>query len=293
MIKSMTAIAAVETTKDSVRAAANIRTYNARHLDIQLRISHGYPLIEERVKEMIGKRLTRGRVEVSIQIRDESEPNYQVEVDTARLNAYQSVIPQLEKRFQVSGAISMDFLLNSSGIIKLREPEKDVNEAWPAVEICLKQALDDLEAMRKKEGDFIARDFVNRLAYIETCIETVRKATADLLSSYQDRLKNRIDALTKGMVEIDTGRIAQEAAFLADRSDISEEIVRVDSHLKQFRDTMAAPEPAGRKLNFLLQEFTREFNTMGVKAGNADLSHIVVDVKTELEKIREQVQNVE
>ena len=154
----------------------------------------------------------------------------------------------------------------------MREPEKDVNEAWPAVEICLKQALDDLEAMRKKEGDFIARDFVNRLAYIETCIETVRKATADLLSSYQDRLKNRIDALTKGMVE---------------------EIVRVDSHLKQFRDTMAAPEPAGRKLNFLLQEFTREFNTMGVKAGNADLSHIVVDVKTELEKIREQVQNVE
>ena len=147
--------------------------------------------------------------------------------------------------------------------------------------------------MRKKEGDFISQDFKKRLKYIEQTLNKIKRASKDLLSHYQEKLKERMAALTQGIVEIESSRIAQEAAFLADRSDISEEIVRARSHLKQFRDIMTASEPSGRKLNFLLQEFTREFNTMGVKAGNADVSHMIVGVKTELEKIREQVQNVE
>ena len=158
---------------------------------------------------------------------------------------------------------------------------------------CIDVALDDLDAMRKREGDVIARDFDDRLKYIEKSLREIQKASSGLLPIYQERLKDRLSSLTNGMVEIDPGRIAQEAAFYADKSDISEEIVRTHSHLKQFRTIMAAEEHAGRKLNFLLQEFLREFNTMGAKAGNADISHIIVAVKSELEKIREQVQNVE
>ncbi|MBW2606785.1 MAG: DUF1732 domain-containing protein [Deltaproteobacteria bacterium] len=147
--------------------------------------------------------------------------------------------------------------------------------------------------MRSKEGNFIAADITKRLDYIENCLTQIKDKSHDLLAYYQQRLKERIDSLTKGIVEIELGRIAQEAAFLADRSDISEEIVRAASHLKQFRDIADSEESSGRKLNFLLQELNREFNTMGSKTEKAHISHIVVDVKSELEKIREQVQNVE
>jgi len=147
--------------------------------------------------------------------------------------------------------------------------------------------------MRKTEGDFIAGDFIKRLDYIEKAMAEIEEKSGSLLPYYQERLKERISALTRGIVDIDPGRISQEAAMLADRSDISEEIVRAKSHIGQFRAITDAEEPSGRKLNFLLQEFNREFNTMGSKTGNADVSHIIVNVKSELEKIREQVQNVE
>ena len=139
----------------------------------------------------------------------------------------------------------------------------------------------------------MARDFVARLEAIEAMLQQIAAQAADLPEIYCQRLETRIEALTHGMVEIDQARIAQEAALLADRSDISEEIVRARSHIQQFRTFVAAQEPAGRKLNFLLQEFNREFNTMGSKTGNQKVSHIIVDVKSEIEKIREQVQNVE
>lgn len=139
----------------------------------------------------------------------------------------------------------------------------------------------------------MAKDLEARLDDIQAAIDHIEKQTDGLLAFYQDRLKERISALTKGLVELDPGRIAQEAALLADKSDISEEITRAKSHIQQFKGIMAAEEPGGRKLNFLLQEFNREFNTMGSKAGNADLSHLIVTVKSELERIREQVQNIE
>ncbi len=293
MIHSMTAFARAETSTEKLAVTVEIRTYNSRYLDVQLRIPHGYTSIEEPIRGLVSKRLTRGRIEIAIQMRDTSAPNYEVDIDTPRAEAYQKVISRLKEMLPVSDALSLDFLIGSGGIIQLMEPEKDVQAAWPVVQSCLENALDDLETMRKTEGDFIAQDFLKRLTYIEKSIKQIKNASADLPLKYRERLQDRISDLTKGLVEIDTGRIAQEAAFLADRSDISEEIVRVGSHLQQFRDIMSAPESSGRKLNFLLQEFAREFNTMGAKAGSADISHIIVDVKTELEKIREQVQNVE
>jgi uncharacterized protein (TIGR00255 family) len=147
--------------------------------------------------------------------------------------------------------------------------------------------------MKQAEGAALKADLDQRLGFIEDCIARVAEKTDGMLFLYQEKLKTRIVALTQGMVDIDPARIAQEAAFIADRSDISEELVRAKSHLNQFRQLMAATEPAGRSLNFLLQEFNREFNTMGSKAGDAGIAHMIVSAKTELEKIREQIQNVE
>jgi uncharacterized protein (TIGR00255 family) len=184
-------------------------------------------------------------------------------------------------------------VVGAGGIIKPVDKLPNEDGAWSAVKDCICLALDDLEAMRKKEGNFMAEDFRRRLDFINGGLKQIRKNAGDLLVLYQDRLKERISTLTQGMVEIDPARIAQEAAFLADRSDISEEIVRAESHLDHFEQIMDSDEPAGRKLNFLLQELNREFNTMGSKIANAEVAHLIIDIKSELEKIREQAQNVE
>jgi uncharacterized protein (TIGR00255 family) len=147
--------------------------------------------------------------------------------------------------------------------------------------------------MRAGEGAFLKEDFSKRLEIIEEANLNIEKNKDDLTAVYQSKLKERIKKITKGMVEIEPGRLAQEAAFIADRSDIAEEIVRAESHLKQFVNILDSDEPVGRKLNFLLQELHREYNTMGVKVGNAEIAQTIVDIKTELEKIREQVQNIE
>ena len=147
--------------------------------------------------------------------------------------------------------------------------------------------------MRQKEGDFIRKDFDQRLTHIEQKLNEIETSVQDLPEKYREKLQARVETLTKGIVELDPARIAQEACLLAERADISEEIVRAKSHIKQFKSIMGGNEPAGRKHNFLLQEFNREFNTMGAKVGHATAAHTIVDVKSEIEKLREQVQNIE
>jgi uncharacterized protein (TIGR00255 family) len=202
-------------------------------------------------------------------------------------------LAQLSDKLDLEDDISVDHLLSMGGMIKPVEKMDESDGIWLAAKECLTRALNDLETMRGKEGDFIADDLLARLDFIETCLIEIRDDSSDLLNRYQERLKERIAALTQETVELDPGRLAQEAAYLADRSDISEEIVRAESHVKQFRHIMDSEEPGGRKLNFLLQELHREFNTIGSKIGHADTTHRIVNVKAELEKIREQIQNVE
>ncbi|MBW1835659.1 MAG: YicC family protein [Deltaproteobacteria bacterium] len=293
MIKSMTAFARLEKIKDKPNITIEIRSYNSRHLDIALRIPHGCLPLEDKIKGLVSERIVRGRIEIAVQIRENSDETYEFEINEATAAAYHKALVQLKERFNIGTEISLDLLAGASGIIKPAELERDLETLWRIIKDGMIEALNDLDEMRAKEGSFIGRDFSKRLDYIEQCIDQIEKNTGDLLLYYQDRLKERIAVLTNGMIEIDSGRIAQEAAHIADKSDISEEIVRVQSHIKQFREIMSSDEPGGRKLNFLLQEFNREFNTMGAKAASVNVSHIIVEVKSELEKLREQVQNVE
>jgi len=293
MIKSMTAFAAAENTVDELAVKIEIRSYNSRHLDIFLRVPPAYQPLEEKIKGLISDRVARGRLEIRMQIDDSSEEAQELEVDLPRAEALVAAFRELKSRFDIKNEITLEALLGAGGIIKTVERSQKEDVVWPAVKDCIEFALDDLEAMRQKEGDFIAKDFKQRLKFLKACLKKIRKNSSDLLPHYQERLKERIAILTQGSVELDPARIAQEAAFLADRSDISEEIVRAESHLDQFDQIMNAVEPAGRKLNFLMQELNREFNTMGSKIGNAEVAYLIIDVKSELEKIREQIQNVE
>ena len=293
MIKSMTAYASAEKTVGDLKVAIEIRSYNSRHMDMFFRIPSPYQFMEDKLKELIGTRIARGRLEIRLQIEDRSNEAAALEIDEARANALMAIFDQLKTQYKLKDEVTLNMLINAGGIIKPIEKPPKEEMIWSLVKDCALLALEDLEAMRRTEGDFIASDFRQRLDFISDCLEQIKEGSAHLLAQYQQRLTDRIAALTQNIVELDPARVAQEAAFLADRSDISEEITRATSHLNQFEQIMQAPEPAGRKLNFLLQEFNREFNTMGSKIGDARIAHLVIDVKSELEKIREQIQNIE
>jgi len=289
----MTGYARVEKTNKGFMVIFEIRSYNSRHLDIVLRVPHGYHLLEDKIRSLIAKRVTRGHIEAKVQIKNDFDEGYDYEINMPKAKAYHDALRRLKNDFNLDPEISVDLLAREDGVIMTTERNRNIEADLPAIEDCINNAIDDLDAMRRKEGDFIAKDFHGRLNFIEQSIEKIEKESDNLLSYYQERLKERISVLTKGVAEIEPVRIAQEAAFLADKSDISEEILRAKSHIKQFRDTIDSDESAGRKLNFLLQEFNREFNTMGSKVQSANISHMIVEVKSELEKIREQLQNVE
>ena len=289
----MTAFARAEKTENQMTVQVEIRSFNSKYLDIVVRIPQVYVSLEDRVKSLITAHLARGRVEVRISVKNDAESAVAFELDVAKAKAYYDILAKLKTELNLSSEIAIEQFLGAGGFVQPAEVINDLEKDWRVIQEGINIALADLVAMRQKEGDFISDDLERRLNHIEKSVAIIEKDANNLLPIYQERLKERITNLTRGLVEIDPARTAQEAAFLADRSDISEEITRAKSHLAQFRSIMQSDEPAGRKLNFLLQEFNREFNTMSAKVGNAALSHIIVDVKAEIEKLREQVQNVE
>jgi len=289
----MTAFARAESITAGLNVNIEIRSVNSRHLDLNVRLPSRYLGLEERIRSALVQQLTRGRIDIRMQIQDKTAESLAFEIDEIRASAYHQALDSIREKFNIDAPISLDAIVDAGGSIKPVEHEPDLAACQPAVDDCLAQALTELVAMRAAEGKFLARDFDKRLTFVEKRVKAIEADSADLPAQYQRRLQDRIAALTQGIVAIDPDRIAQEAALLADRSDISEELVRIYSHIEQFRSLMKAPEPAGRKLNFLLQEFNREFNTIGSKTGKAGVAHIVVEVKAELEKLREQVQNVE
>jgi uncharacterized protein (TIGR00255 family) len=288
----MTAYARAETSTDEFGAVAEIRSVNSRHLDIALRLPSGYLPLEDSIKGLITERLNRGRVEVKLQVRNDSEETLRFQIDTRRAQSYRKILDRLKDEYHMVPQMPFGFLIDS-GIVIPVEIQMDAEQCWSNIQPCISEALDRLVDMRIREGDFIAGDIRKRLDALEDLVRRIDRETNGLIERCQQRLKERIENLTKGLVELDPSRIAQEAAFFASRSDISEELVRASSHIRQFREIMETDEPTGQKLNFLLQELHRECNTMGSKTEKATISHIVVEIKSELEKIREQVQNIE
>lgn len=292
MLKSMTAYASVEQTDQDLTVCTEIRTYNSRHLDVALRLPPRYLSFEETLKKMVATAFVRGRVEVRIKIQTGGDAACDYQADISKAKAYLSAANQLKEQLKLSSELPLAQLLAVPGMLVPSETQ-NIEGHLPLVSACLQQSLDAVNKMRQTEGDYLGQDLLQRLDFIEQGLGQIESAAQRLVAQYRDRLQARIETLTRGIVELDSARIAQESAILADRSDISEEIVRSRSHVKQFRTILKADEPAGRKLNFLLQEFNREFNTMGAKVGQAEVAHSIVDIKAEIEKLREQIQNIE
>ena len=293
MIKSMTAFSSVEKHQDNVTAQVEIRSYNSRHLDLNVRMTYGYMAVEEKLRSLVAEYIVRGRVEIKVGIQDASQTGYAFDVDAPKARAFFDALTELKGHLGTTAEIPLELVVSKGEVIRPLDQARDVDRAWGVVEICAKEALSELDAMRLREGENLADDVAMRLKKIEENLVEIEDNSQGLLAVYKSRLKERILVLTKDVVKVDEGRIEQEAALLADKSDISEELVRAASHINQFKTIMAGPDPSGQPLNFLLQEMNREFNTIGSKTGKANIAHAVVAVKSELEKLREQVQNIE
>ncbi|SDU22337.1 YicC/YloC family endoribonuclease [Desulfobacula phenolica] len=293
MIKSMTAFSQGSHTFGTITADVTIRSYNSRHLDIAFYCPESCQVFEDNIKKIIAKTHDRGRIEIRLSVQDDAQDLDQFEVDGAKAISYYQALKKIQHDLNLSGDISVDNILTARNVIVPSKKEQDSENLWNAIEPSVETASSHLEIMRKTEGENLLLDLTARMDYIEKNLALIEADAATIPPIYKQRLMDRVSYLTSDTEGLDPVRIAQEAAILADKSDVSEEIVRLYSHIKQFRDILDSEEAGGRKLNFLIQEFNREFNTIGSKAGNASLSHKVVDLKSELEKIREQVQNIE
>lgn len=294
MIKSMTAYGRSEyNDQDNNVFTAEVRSLNNRYRDIVLRIPNSLQALEEEIRSQIASRIRRGRIEVSVKFeKGIKETDYGLELNLPLARSYLRIFRQLIDELGLEGKIELDDLAQMKDIILIKPEDEDIDKIRPGLQAVLRQALDSLEEMRRKEGRAIERDFQQRLNQIEIQLEGIRERSPIVVDEYKARLRDKIEVMIQDM-EIDEGRLAQEVAIFAGRCDITEEIVRTRSHLKQFRDYMAMDDAIGRRLDFLIQEMNREINTISSKASDSVISAKAVEIKSELEKLREQTQNVE
>ncbi len=293
MIRSMTAYGRGEYRSGDTLFVAEIKSLNHRYLDIVLRIPKKFLVVEKDLKSLISSRFKRGRIEVFIEIQSEGEDiPYNLEVNTSLAKSYFEIFNQLSEQFGLDQEIQLDSLLQMKDVVVAKPAEIDMEQIKNGLQEALIQALDPLEAMRSREGETIEADFQERIALLGRYLDDVEKRAPDLVEEHRNRLNENLNRMLKD-VSMDESRLAQEVALFAEKSDITEEIVRTRSHLGQFREYMSLDDAVGRRLDFLIQEINREVNTIGSKTSDSFVARVVVEMKAELEKLREQVQNVE
>jgi uncharacterized protein (TIGR00255 family) len=287
----MTGYGRGECSKDGVKFTVELNSINRRQSDIAVNLPKELVELEPRIRDEINAHLSRGRINAVVAYH-RGAAEERVELDEALAQAYLKAIQKLQRKTKLNGPITLDTILRAPGVLKLAESTVDAGSMWPSVEMALKKALAQLVKMREKEGRFLAADLSNRLDVIAAGMAAIRRSAPDTVRRYREQLHARVREAGLD-VPLDDERLAKEVVLFADRCDISEEMTRLDSHLQQFRDGLKSGEPVGRTLDFLAQEMNREINTIGSKANAAEVSQEVVKMKAELEKIREQVQNIE
>ena len=292
-MKSMTGYGRGAVTGDDFSVSVDIKTVNNRFLDIHLRAGSELSSLEPAIKRRISSRLSRGRVDVTISFERTAQMAY--ELNRPLIAGYVSALKQLQKDFNISGELDINVLARIPGALQPARNGVDARMIT-AVEEAIDEALDELEKMRQQEGEALRLELRERVQKIEALVPTIEQSAAGLAEAYRLRLQKRVaELLNRGgqVVEIDPARLAQEVAYLADRSDVSEEMVRLRSHLSQFQEAIDSQGETGKMLDFLLQELNREANTTLSKSTDLVIKEAGLAIKAEVEKLREQVQNVE
>jgi len=294
MIKSMTGYGRAKAALQGKSIVVEIKSVNHRNMEIIVRLPGMLSALEVEIKKKISERLFRGRVEVSIQAESGfgKESAEQLEINLPLIRNYYSLLNQIRQEFDFKDEITLSMVTGLKDAISYSEGEVNLEEIWKHLEGILSDSIDSLREMRKKEGELLYRDFLARLGIIRDYLGDLETRAPQVVMEYKEKLSERISELTD-VLEIDESRLSQEIAIMAEKSDITEEIVRFESHLSQFREMLESDEAIGRKMDFLLQEMLREINTIGSKSSDIEMSRNVIEIKSELAKLREQIQNVE
>jgi uncharacterized protein (TIGR00255 family) len=292
MISSMTGYGRGEASEEGVTAVAEIRSVNSRYFEVNTRLPRSLSLRENDVREIIRAKAGRGKINVVVSIERESANNIPLKVNKAAAKSYVKLLNELRKASGIKEKVTLDHLLKFSEVIEAGELQSENEKEWVVVEKAMSKALEELKLMRQKEGGELRIDLESRIQLLQAKIDSIEKLSKERISEQRVRLRERIQQLLSSET-VDENRLELEIALLADKLDVTEECVRFRSHNKFFLEALSDKESAGRKLNFLVQEMNREANTIGSKAADASIAHLVVEAKEELEKIREQLQNVE
>ncbi|OGP76603.1 MAG: YicC family protein [Deltaproteobacteria bacterium RBG_16_49_23] len=292
MLKSMTGYGRGEGESSLGKALVESRSVNHRYSDINIRLPKRLAAFESRIKEMIRSQVSRGRIDVSVKLDALGGEKVQLQVDSNLAEQYFQALLSLKDKFQIKGEITLDLLAGAKDLISVKEEPGDIEPYWQEIASILKQSLQEMDEMKSSEGDTLAKDIQKRLERITQELKEIKCQFSSHFEVYRVRFREKLQSLLGG-IEVDPYRFQQEMAMLAERTDITEEIVRAESHLSQFALLMNGKESVGRKMDFLLQEIHREVNTVSAKVNDAEISQKVVEIKSELEKIREQVQNIE
>jgi len=288
----MTGYGRGETDHNGVKISVELNSVNRKQSDIVINLPRDLAELEPRVRQAINESISRGRTNVVISYHDGSGVTRKLALDTELARSYHEAMRALQRELNAPGEITIGAILQAPGVLRVPEETLKAAEAWPAVERALRGALAELIKMREREGKHLAKDLIHRLKAMRKRLKEIRALHPDVVKKYRAALLDRIQKAGLSLTG-DDERLVKEVSFFADRSDISEELTRVESHLAQFAHHLRKNEPVGRTLEFITQEIFRELNTLGAKANNAAISHHVVAGKAELEKIREQIQNLE
>ncbi|RKH03165.1 YicC family protein [Corallococcus sp. CA053C] len=292
MLKSMTGFGSGRARVGDEEVSVEARSLNHKFCEVKVRLPRELSALEPALVKLVKDRLARGSVEVLVRRQAATVSGNVPTVDVALAREYARAFREVATALGLSADVAWSQVANQPGVIRLEEKGVDVESATQATQTALQQALSALETMRNTEGESIHTDLDTRMKLIEGWSQEVARLAPRAVNDYQQRLTERVAELARG-VAVDPQRLAQEVALFAERTDIAEEVTRLATHLEQFRLLMASPEPVGRRMDFLVQEMHREVNTTGSKSQHAEISSRVVSMKAEVERIREQVQNVE
>jgi len=295
MIKSMTGFASLTRDDETATITVTVKSVNHRFLDLQLRVPPSLGGIESRIRSVVQERVTRGRVEVALSVQQRRVPALDVDLNEPFLEALGAALDRARGRGHIAGAMTPGDLLRFPQALSIREKQQELvaeEDLLPRVDEALRAAVESLDGMRVKEGEFLRTDLDNRRELLGDLFGRVHAASDSGMDGLKVRLEERVKLLRADALA-DEALVAQEIAKFVGRSDITEEVVRFRGHLEHWKSLSDSPEPCGRKLDFLLQEMNREVNTVASKAEGPGVSELIVSLKAELEKMREQVQNVE
>ncbi|MYL70906.1 YicC family protein [Halobacillus litoralis] len=293
MLKSMTGYGKSTVEVGDTKIHVEIRSVNHRFLDITTKMPHALLFMEERLKQVVKGLLTRGRVDIFVTLEGETFIEKKIDVNWKIVDQYFTRLKDLQRRYDLTGDISIDMVSKLDHVFSEKEMENDADEWQMPLLEAMDNAARQLVEMRLKEGHELYEDLKKRITEVRRWLSSLDERRPMVIEEYKERIRARIEEYTKEQLRPDETKILQEVALLAEKGDITEELTRLQSHFIQFEGTLSMDEPVGRRLDFIVQEMHREVNTIGSKSNDGKMTEMVVNLKSEMEKVKEQVQNIE